>query len=123
MELPPHSFHVSRYGKRAHLRVKNLPMPDTFFYSNNVSVAGEISVNVRWEAIGNPVRRGNGLDHGDNLWDKFIGDFADARCYGHAKCAETGFKAKTDTLTQEGFYASMGYERNGKYLSTLSTSG
>ena len=117
MELPPHSFHVRDYGRRAKLRVKNLPVPDTFFYANNVSVAAEISVKAYWEATGDFVRRGNGLDYDpETKWDKFIGDFAEAKCWGKGKGAETGFMAKTDVMTSEGFYASVGYERNGVYL-------
>lgn len=116
MQLPRHSFHIEGNGKAARLRIQNLPMPDTFFFANNVSVAGEISVNVKWEATSSPVRRGHGLDATDPFFDKFIGDFSDARCHGHARGAETGFKFRTDRMTAEGFYASLGYERNGKYL-------
>ena len=116
MELPSGAFRRNKRGTRARLRVNHLPMPDTFFYSNNVSVAGEISVDVVWEATGPSVRRGNGLAATDPFWDKFIGHFREAKAYGTGGGAETGFKFSTGPLSSEGFYASMGRERNGVYL-------
>ncbi len=117
MEIPPGSFQRASSGNRAHLKVKDLPMPDTFFYSNNVSVAGSIDVDVMWKATGPHVRRGNGLDpqHPDG-WDRFIGHFAEAECVGVGGGGETGFTFETGELTSAGFYASLGPERNGVYL-------
>jgi len=34
----------------------------------------------------------------------------------HGRGPESGFKFKTNRLNADGFYASIGYERNGKYL-------
>ena len=116
MELPSGAFRRNKKGTRARLVVNHLPMPDTFFYSNNVSVAGEISVDIVWEATGPAVRRGNGLDATDPFWDKFQGRFRDAKAHGKGAGAETGFKFRTGMLSSEGFYASIGTERNGVYL-------
>ena len=116
MELPSGAFRRNKKGTRARLVVNHLPMPNTFFYSNNVSVAGEISVDIKWEATGPSVRRGSGLDAVEPFWDKFVGHIRDAKAYGKGGGAHTGFKFSTGELTSDGFYASMGRTRNGVYL-------
>ena len=116
MEIPRNSFQTMRNGRAARLRVKDLPIPDTFFFANNVSISAQIDVDVEWHAISPPVTRGNGLDATEPFWDKFIGEFADADCSGHGGGSETGFNFKTGKLTSDGFYASIGYQRNGVFL-------
>ncbi len=91
-------------------------MPDTFFFSNNVSIAAQIDVDVEWKATSAPVRRGEGLDAEDPFFTKFIGEFAEASCAGRGGGRETGFQFKTGRLTADGFFAQIGSQRNGVFL-------
>ena len=120
-EIPRGSFSHNNSGNRARLRLNNLPIPDTFFYSNNVSVSAEIDVDVTWRATSGFVERGrNGPTVGDNpdpLWGAFEGNIATAHASGTGGGAETGFNFRTGDMSSDGFYASLGYERNGVYLS------
>ena len=115
MSIPAGSFSVSKDGRRARLRIKNLCMPDTFFFSNNVSVSAEIDVDVTWNATSRPFRRGTG-NSDPTQWDAFLGDFRDAHAQGRASARETGFSFESGKLDSSGFYGSMGPERNGVFL-------
>lgn len=116
MPISSDSFHVSDGGREAHLKVDNLPMPDTFFFANNASVAGQIGVDVTWKATAAPVTRGFGTTVPAADPGAFIGEFSDASCEGVASGAETGFWFETGTLTADNFFAEMGPERNGVFL-------
>lgn len=116
MEIPRGSFQKRRQGQSARLRVNDLPIPDTFFYSNNVSVAAQIDVDVTWDATSAPVQRGNGASGSEADFDRFSGELAEASCAGSGGGAETGFGFRTGPLTADGFFAELGYERNGVFL-------
>ena len=116
MEIPRNSLQTSRRGRSARLRVTDLPMPDPFFYSNNVSVSGQIDVDLTWHATSAPVQRGNGAAGSESDFDRFSGELAVASCEGSGGGAETGFGFRTGRLTADGFFAELGYERNGVFL-------
>lgn len=116
MSIPNDAFRVWRNGSRARLNVANLPMPDTFQFANNVSVAAQISVDVTWRATSDRVRRGFGDAVPPDDFGAFLGDFAEASCTGRASGAETGFSFRTGTLSEDGFFAELGPERNGSFL-------
>lgn len=116
MAIPRDSFQVRKDGREARLRVRNLPMPDTFFFSNNVCVAGQIDLDITWSAIAAPVLRGGGTSVPASDPGAFLGEFSDARCTGRAGGAETGFNFRTGELTADDFFAEMGHERNGVFL-------
>ena len=116
MALPRHSFQVRKQGHEARLRVQNLPMPDTFQFANNVSVSGVIDVDVRWRATAERVLRGKGTDVPPDDPAAWLGRMADADSFGRGGGASTGFRFRTGELTSEGFFAELGYERNGVFL-------
>ena len=116
MAIPDEDFEVSNRGKKARLHSHNLPVPDTFFYANNVSVAAEISANVTWRSSGPPQKRGKGSSVPPSDFAAFEGDFRDARASGFAAGAETGFHFKSAKMDSSGFYASIGPQKNGVYL-------
>lgn len=116
MAVPRHSFQVRKNGREARFRVQNLPMPDTFQFANNVSVAGEIDVDVRWRATSAPVERGKGTEVPPNDPAAWLGEMADARSVGRGGGASTGFHFRTHELDADGFFAELGYERNGVFL-------
>lgn len=105
------------HGRKAELKLKHLPMPDTFVFANNVSVSGAVDVHLKWRAIGPRVKRGKGTDVPPDDWAAFEGHFADAACRGRIGGVETGFWFKTGLLTEEDFYASLGPQKNGAFLS------
>lgn len=116
MEIPGESFDVATNGLSARLSLDDLPMPDTFFFSNNVSISSEIDVNVVWRATGPPVPRGEGLASPAPFFTKHLGEFAEAQSRGRASGRQTGFNFATGRLTADGFYATLGPQRNGVYL-------
>lgn len=91
-------------------------MPNTFVFANNVSVSGEIDVDVTWHAVGDSVARGNGTGVASDDPTAMRGEFAEATCTGRGGGAHTGFSFRTGTLDAGGFYADMGHERNGAFL-------
>lgn len=91
-------------------------MPDTFFFANSVSVSGEIDVHVTWRATGEPVSRGLGTSVPSDHPGAFLGEFSEASCRGRGAGRSTGFHFRTGELTEEGFYAEVGNERNGVFL-------
>lgn len=116
MAIPRDSFHVGKNGREARLRLRNLPVPDTFQFANNVCVAGQIDLDITWRATSAPVLRGGGTEVPANDPGAFLGDLAEARCTGRGGGAETGFSFRTGELTADGFFAELGYERNGVFL-------
>jgi hypothetical protein len=111
MSIPRNSLTVSHQGEHAQLRLRHLPIPDTFFYANNVSVAAEIDVDLSWSAIAAPVPRGFGSD-----WAAFAGEFADASCEGTAAGRETGFAFQSGRMDASAFFAELGFEKNGVFF-------
>lgn len=116
MSIPSNAFKVRKGGREATLRTRSLPIPDTFQFANNVSVAAQIDVDVTWRAIGDPVPRGNGNGVPPDDPTAMLGEFAEASCTGRGGGASTGFSFRTNELTEDGFYADLGQERNGAFL-------
>lgn len=116
MEVPANSFQVRRNGTWARFRVSNLPVPNTFFYSNNVSVAAEIDVDITWKATSDPITRGDGTSVPANAPSAYTGEMRDATCRGKAKGRQTDFSFTSGRLTEEGWVAFMGHSRNGVFL-------
>lgn len=117
MAIPSSAFRVSRRGRRARLRADSLPVPDTFFFSNNVSVAAEIDVDITWRAISDAVTRGKGTEVPSDSLEAYLGEMRDASCSGTSKARETGFHMRTGRLNEDGYFAQMGVTRNGAFLS------
>lgn len=116
MEIPDESFTVNSAGNAARLKVTDLPIPDTFFFSNNVSVAAEIDLDVRFRATAPPVTRGFGDAVPADDFGAFLGEFSDATAQGTGAGRETGFSFATGGLNASGFFAELGYQRNGVFL-------
>lgn len=116
MSIPVGAFKVRGDGRQARLRLSDLPMPDTFQFANNVSVSGQIGLDVLWKATGTPVERGNGSTVDPTDPSAFLGTFSEATCTARGNGSSTGFNFVTNDLTEEGFYADLGRERNGVFL-------
>lgn len=116
MEIPSSGFSVQNGGRSARLQLDGIPIPDTFVFANNVSIGAEINVDVKWTATSNRVRRGFGSDVPPEDPGAFLGDFYDASSTGRASGSETGFAFETGDMDASGFFAELGNQRNGVFL-------
>jgi len=108
---------MSRNGKRAWLRAHDVPVIDTFRFSNPFLVPSTVSFDVGWEAIGPPDEFGSGDKLPPTDRAAFLGTFAEARSTGWFSGSELGFsfESKSGASTDLG-YAQFGTERNGVFL-------
>jgi hypothetical protein len=117
VELPKSAFRMSPSGKRARLGARDVPVIDTFQFSNPFLVPSTVSFNVVWEATGEPEEVGSGSTVPATDKAAFLGRFAPARSTGWFSGAELGFsfESKPGASTDRG-YAQFGTERNGVFL-------
>jgi hypothetical protein len=108
---------MSRNGKRASLRARDVPVIDTFQFSNPFLVPSTVSFNVDWEATGEREEVGAGATVPATDKAAFLGKLAPARSTGWFGGAELGFVfgSKPGASTDRG-YAQFGTERNGVFL-------
>lgn len=107
---------MSHRGRVARLRLRNLPLVDTFEFGGPLAIAGQADIDLTWVATSKPVRRGKGTAVDPEDPAAFLGRFAEARCIGKASGIETGFSFTTGKLTADDFFAEIGPERNGVFL-------
>ncbi|MBV7333126.1 hypothetical protein KFU94_33820 [Chloroflexi bacterium TSY] len=117
MQIPDHSFVVRRKGQEARLRLFSLPLVETFQFGGEFAIAAKVNVEARWQAKGEFIERGEGSDADPTSPTAFTGEFAEASCTSKVTGVETGFSFETGELTAETFYAGMGEEMNGSFLS------
>ena len=117
MQLPQDAFEVHRDGRVARLRLRALPLVDTFVFGGSLAIAAQVNIDVLWRATSDPVERGAGTGVPPTSPAAFSGHFAEASCSGRVSGVETGFSFTTGELTAEAFFAEMGRERNGSFLS------
>ena len=109
---------MSRDGKRARLRAKDLPVIDTFQFANPFLVPSTVSFKVEWEATGPPEELGSGNAVPPTDPAAFLGTFAPARSTGQFSGTELGFSfASKPGASSDLGYAEIGTERNGVFLS------
>jgi len=116
-QLPPDAFDVRDNGRSARLRLREQPLVDTFTLGGPLGIAAQVSLDVMWSATSEPIARGEGTAADPTSPAAFSGDFAEASCSGRVSGFETGFAFATSTLTATDFFAEMGQERNGSFLS------
>ena len=116
-QIPRDAFDVHRDGRVARLRLRELPLVDTFVFGGPLAIAAQVNIDVLWRATSDPIERGAGAGVDPTSPAAFIGHFAEASCSGRVSGVETGFSFKTGELTADDFFAEMGRERNGVFLS------
>ena len=116
-QLPQGAFDVHDDGRVARLRLRELPLVDTFVFAGPLAISAQVNIDVHWRATSEPITRGKGADVAPTSPAAFIGHFAEASCSGRVSGVETGFSFKTGELTADAFFAEMGRERNGVFLS------
>lgn len=116
MQLPRDSFVTYNNGQDARLVLRNLPLVDTFEVFGPLAIPVQLDVDVRWQATGDFVARGEGAAADPTSPAAFSGNFAEADCTGWVEGAETGFSFSSGKLTAVDYFAEMGEERNGSFL-------
>ena len=92
-------------------------MVDTFTIGGPLGIAAQVSLDVVWGATSEPITRGKGTAADPTSPAAFSGDFAEASCRGRVSGFEVGFAFETGLLTATDFFAEIGQERNGSFLS------
>jgi len=116
-QLPNDAFEVHDNGRVARLRRQEQPLVETFQFGGSLAIAAQVNIDVLWHATSAPVQRGTGASANPTSPEAFTGQFAEARCTGRVSGIETGFSFKTSQLTTADFFAEMGQEQNGVFLS------
>lgn len=115
MRVPDGAYKADRHG--AVLRLRKLPICDTFFFGNCQGVASETSCTVRWKATSKPKRRGLGKSVPPTDPGAFKGELADASCTAVVRGSQTGYSYRSlGKLDAKGFFAEFGWEANGSML-------
>lgn len=117
MQLPRDAFVTYGRGQDARLVLRDLPLVDTFQVFGSLAIPAQVDVDVRWQATGDFTARGEGSAADPTSPAAFTGNFAEADCTGWVSGIETGFSFETGKLTAAGFFAEMGEEQNGAFLS------
>lgn len=116
MAIPWNAFEVNKQWAR--LRLRKLPLCDSFFFGNCQGVASQVSCTVKWRATTDRIARGEGAAAPPEAPGAFSGMLSDADCTATVRGKETGFGFKTvGTLDASGFYANFGEQANGSFLS------
>jgi hypothetical protein len=116
VELPDNAFRVSRDGREAILKAKDVSVLDSFQFGGPISVPATVSFTVRWTATGAPQRRGRGAAVPATDPAAFLGSFATARSTGSFSGSQLGFSFRSASATTDRGYAQFGRERNGSFL-------
>ena len=113
----PRAALVHNGSSFARLRLRTQPLVDTFVFGGSLAISASADIDVVWRATGEPVERGEGAAADPTSPAAFAGRFAEARCVGTASAVETGVSFETGELTTDAFFAELGTEQNGIFLS------
>lgn len=117
MEAPRRAFAVSDDGRRARLRIRDLPVIDSFVILGADTTPAVVNLDIEWTPTEEPQRRGQGASVDDTDPAAFTGDFATAEATGSFWGSQLGFAFRSDDeATTEAGFAEFGTQRNGVYL-------
>ena len=117
MPLPDHALRVSNRGRVARLKIEGLPLVDTYVFGGSLNVPVLVDVDLIWRGRGLAHKRGEGSGAAPDAPGAFEGEFLDAVAGGTVSGWEPGMAFRSNRLTSTTYYASMGPERNGVFLS------
>lgn len=98
------------------LRLTDLALVDTFEFGGPLAVPAQASCNLLWRESGPRTARGAGAAADPLTPGAFDGSFSDAVCTGWVKAERMGLTFESTDLTSAGYYASVGEEANGVFL-------
>jgi hypothetical protein len=110
------ALRVSRDGRRAVLRARDVPVLDSFEFAGPNQTPATVSFRVEWQATGPAQPRGRGGAVTPTDPAAFLGDFATARSTASFSGSEFGFAFRSDEASTDRGYAQLGRERNGALL-------
>jgi hypothetical protein len=116
VQIPDHSFRMSRDARRAVLYVDDLCLIDSFTFLGVTTTPAVIDAVVRWEATGPLQERGAGDDVPPDDPAAFEGLLRFARAEGRFSGTELGFAFKARGSSEAGAFAELGFEENGVFL-------
>lgn len=116
-EIPPNSFRVWNNDKQARLRLRSQPLVDSIAFGEPIGLSSTVDINVSWRASAPAVSRGFGNSVDPTDPGAFEGLLADASAVGSARAKRVGFSFKSTSLSASGFFAEIGRESNGSFLS------
>ena len=102
--------------RRSGLNLKDQALVETFVFAGPNAVPALASMNLRWQRTSPEHARGSGAAAQPTDPDAFEGSFADAVCTGSLSGERLGFRFEMTNLTSEAYYASVGTEQNGAWL-------
>jgi hypothetical protein len=105
-------------NRRAVLRVKDLPVIDSFQFFGPSDTPALVDFSVEWMATSSPVTRGLGNTVAPTDPRAFLGEIATAVSTASISGSEIGFEFETirRATTSPRGYAQIGTERNGVFL-------
>ena len=117
VELPATAFTFTGNGRLALLRANDVPVIDSFQFFGTDVVPAVVSFDLRWDATGPAVPRGQGRKVAPTDRAAFLGEFAPARATGSCSGSELGFAFRSNPgVSSDRGYAEVGRERNGVFL-------
>ena len=115
--LQPSQVHFSRDDRRATLKVRGLPIIDTFSFFSPNDTPATVDFDVEWRATGPATRQGGGSTGDPTAPNAWLGEIAPAVSTITCSGAEFGFEFDSgDGTSAAGGYAQIGHERNGVFL-------
>jgi hypothetical protein len=117
LPIADEALSVSRDGRRAVLRVRDIPVIDSFQFLGSQQTPASVSFRIEWRATGAFVQRGSGSAVPQTDEAAFLGRFAEARSTASFEGSEFGFSFRSDPgVSTDSGWAEMGRERNGAFL-------
>ena len=110
------ALRVSRDGRRAVLRARDLPVLDSFTFGGANQTPATVSFRVEWRAAEPAQPRGKGSTVAPTDPAAFAGEFAAARSTGRVSGSELGFAFGSEEAGTDRGFAQLGRERNGALL-------
>ena len=100
--------------RRAVMKVRGVPLIDTFQFFGPSDTPATVDFDVEWRATGPAETRGSGSPGQEGAWR---GEIAPAVSTFTCSAAEIGFEFECrDGSSSNGGYAQIGHERNGVFL-------
>lgn len=117
VQLPDDALTVSSDGKEATLKMKDLPVVDSFEFGGQNIVPAIASFEIKWTASGPKETRGSGKSVTPDNPAAFSGEFYPAKATGTFSGSISGFSFKSEPgANTDDSYATLGTEKNGSFL-------
>lgn len=122
MEFPEDAVTLSDDNRRIRLRVRDLPVIDSFQFFGPNEAPASVSFDIEWRATGPVTAVGQGAAVPPTDPGAFLGRHTDAFSSGTFAGTGLGFRFRSDgRASTEGGYGEIVRERNGVFLTEALT--